>query len=725
MDENGREKVQPLIEQLRDPNRSNQALLALLGRGKDAVPALVEFLKSSKPSSLPEPRLLAVDCLSILKGPESLETLITVATESLDNVADPAVRLAEETVASRAARALANFPEPRAREVLLALLEKKPLIGVAEAFEKLKDPLAIPYLISWLEDDFMAEAALPALMKSLAEKHSLHGSETGMSQRRRARILGIVGEMIDDEQVSLIVELLDDPIEEVRFNAARAVLSRGKQPQQERAFATALWLLDSADRYLRASSEELLLAHFDLGAQLIEQTIRERRRAGEPKDQFLPRESTLAILLRIRKKRWGVNRGAPLSDNMQPARERRTRSQAAWLNRNVVGMGVTSLLSDVGHEMITTLLPGFLAVLGVSAAALGAIEGVADSVSSFVKLGSGWLSDRLGQRKPMAVSGYFLTGATSGLFALAHGWPLVLASRTCGWFGRGFRTPLRNAILAGSVPAEARGRAFGLERAGDTIGAIIGPLLAVGLLTHFHDRTAQPDTPFRIVFLVSLVPGLGSGMAFAFLVKETERAPSSTKLWVSLKGLPVAFRRFLWGAGIFGMGDFARTLLILAATQLLSPSQGVAHAAERAGLLYVGHNIFCAAASYPVGAVSDRLGRRDLLVLGYLAGGLSAFGFSAAFLWRFTGIPYLLLLFVLAGISIAVYDALEGALTADLVEEEPLRGTAYGVLGAVNGVGDLVASLAVGLLWTQSPVLAFAYAALLMGLGAWVLWRIR
>ena len=181
-------------------------------------------------------------------------------------------------------------------------------------------------------------------------------------------------------------------------------------------------------------------------------------------------------------------------------------------------MGFVSLLSDTGHEMITTLLPGFLAVLGASAATLGAVEGIADSASSFVKLWSGWLSDRLGHRKPMAVVGYCLTGATNGLFALAHGWPLVLTSRTCGWLGRGFRTPLRNAILAGSVPAEARGKAFGLERAGDTIGAIIGPLLAVGLLAYFHGRMGRPDIPFRIVFLISVIPGLGAGLAFSLLV---------------------------------------------------------------------------------------------------------------------------------------------------------------------------------------------------------------
>jgi MFS family permease len=412
---------------------------------------------------------------------------------------------------------------------------------------------------------------------------------------------------------------------------------------------------------------------------------------------------------------------------IEPMRDHRpVQPEAAWLNQNVVGMGLTSLLSDVGHEMITTLLPGFLAVLGVSAAALGTIEGVADSVSSFVKLGSGWASDRLGHRKPAAVVGYLLTGFSNGLFALAHGSLLVLAARTLGWFGRGFRTPLRNAILAGSVPPDARGKAFGFERAGDTLGAIVGPLLAVGSLAYLHPRASEASAPFRTVFSISLLPGLGAALAFATLVKEKgQEKVSPLSLWSAVRVLPRPFRRFLWGAGIFGIGDFARTLMILAATQLLAPERGVEHAAQIAGLLYVGHNVSYAASSYPVGALSDRLGRRGLLALGYSAGALAALGFLAAFLWRWDFVTYLLALFALAGLSIAVVDALEGAFTADLVSE-PLRGTAYGVLGAVNGVGDLVASVAVGFLWSAgSPVLAFTYGALLMGLGAWVLSRMR
>jgi HEAT repeat protein len=316
------EAIRALIEQLGDPSRSNQALLALLMKGGDGVRALAEFLLSSKPSCLPEARLLAVEGLSILKGPEVLSVLVGVASQRLDEISDPVVRLAEETVASRAALALADFPTPRAREALLKLLEGKPLVGVAEAFAKSWDLRAIPYLVSWLEDDFVAEAAgravrvcgrmaFSALIESLAEKHMQHDRETGMSQRRRARILEILADLLRSEEINLIEALLDDPVEAVRLNAARAVLSKGTSVQKERAFAVALLLLDSSDRGVRAGSEEVLVEHFGVGYQLVEQEIQRRELAGESAQEFFPKESTLVILQRIRKK------GRPLTETQQ------------------------------------------------------------------------------------------------------------------------------------------------------------------------------------------------------------------------------------------------------------------------------------------------------------------------------------------------------------------------------------------------------------------------
>jgi len=398
---------------------------------------------------------------------------------------------------------------------------------------------------------------------------------------------------------------------------------------------------------------------------------------------------------------------------------------ARWLNRNVVGMGLTSLLSDVSHEMATAALPGFLTALGVSAAALGLIEGVADGVASFVKLAAGWLSDRAGRRKPIAVGGYFITGSSSALFALAAGWPFILFARALGWFGRGIRGPARNAILAESVPAESRGKAFGFERAGDTVGAILGPLIAVALLAYFHPHAAGPTAPFRVVFLITLIPGLACALVFLLLVRDKPVTGSPVKFFAAVRQLPQSFRRFLVGVGTFGMGDFSHTLMILAATELLLPAHGMAHAAEMAALLYVGHNAVYAAASYPVGALSDRLGRRGLLAIGYLVGTLAAVGLVAAFAWHLATVPYLAAVFAVGGFYMAFQEALEGSITADLVIPE-VRGTAYGMLGAVNGVGDVAASIFVGGLWTLvSPAAAFAYAALAMLAGAVLVFRLR
>lgn len=388
-------------------------------------------------------------------------------------------------------------------------------------------------------------------------------------------------------------------------------------------------------------------------------------------------------------------------------------------------MGLTSLLSDVSHEMATAVLPGFLAALGISAAVLGLIEGVADGVASFVKLASGWLSDRAGRRKPIAVGGYFVTGTSTALFALAAGWPLVLFARALGWFGRGIRSPARNAILAASIPAESRGKAFGFERAGDTVGAVLGPLIAVALLAHLQPHAANPSAAFRTIFLVTLIPGLACGIVFALLVRDKPVPGTRARLFSSVRQLPKRFRRFLVGVGVFGMGDFAHTLMILAATQLLLPAHGMAGAAEIAALLYVGHNIIYAAASYPVGALSDRLGRRGLLALGYLVGALAAAGLVAAFAWRLSSISYLALVFAVGGFYMAFEEALEGTFTADIVAPE-VRGTAYGLLGAVNGLGDVAASILVGGLWTLiSPAAAFAYAALAMLTGAALVYRLR
>jgi MFS family permease len=390
---------------------------------------------------------------------------------------------------------------------------------------------------------------------------------------------------------------------------------------------------------------------------------------------------------------------------------------ASWLNRNVVGMTITSFLSDAGHEMVTAVLPGFLGTIGVAAAALGWIEGVSDASASFVKLGAGWYSDRIGHRKRIVTAGYFITGTALALFAAAVSWPLVLVGRVISWFGRGIRSPLRDAMLAESVAPSARGKAFGLHRAGDTIGAVVGPLVGVGLLTILPAPNAA--APFRTIFLLSLIPGVGSAVSFAALVREKRRPEDrSERFWGAVSELPKPYTRFLRGVGLFGLGDFSPTLLILAATQLLSPAYGAVHAAQIAGLLYVLRNIVYAGASFPIGMLGDRMNKAKLLAAGYPLGVLTAAGIAATMAVGVQSIWSLAVVFVFAGAYIAAEDALEGAIPAEMVPSLS-HGTAYGLMGAVNGVGDLGASVLVGSLWTAvSSSVAFAAAGILMLLGA-------
>ena len=389
-----------------------------------------------------------------------------------------------------------------------------------------------------------------------------------------------------------------------------------------------------------------------------------------------------------------------------------------WRDPTVIGMTITSFFADVGYEMVSAVLPGFLHSIGVAAAALGWIEGSADALSSFVKLLSGAWSDRVGHRKPIVALGYFLSGTMLAIFAAAVSWPLILLGRLAAWFGKGIRGPLRDAMLAESAAPEVRGKVFGLHRAGDTAGAVTGPLIGVWLLSWLPRPNAS--APFRTIFLVSLIPGLIAVLSVVFLVEE-KRAPGrpSRRLWKSMRDLPRRYVRFLAGAGIFGAGDFAPTLLVLAAAQVLAPGYGMVRAGQLAALFYVVRNLLNALAAFPAGAMADRMNKERLLAAGYVIGGLTGFGAAAMFVVpAMRSLIAIAGVFVLAGVYMGVQDTLEGAIPADLVGPE-YRGTAYGAMGAVNGIGDFIASAMVGTVWTVvSPAAAFGIAGVLMLAGA-------
>jgi MFS family permease len=396
-----------------------------------------------------------------------------------------------------------------------------------------------------------------------------------------------------------------------------------------------------------------------------------------------------------------------------------------WFNRTIVGAGITSAFGDFAYETTNVILPGFLAVLGVPAAVLGIIEGVADAVMSFTKLAAGHIANRLGKRKSLVVIGYALTPVGQAMIAVAAGWPLILLGRCISWFGKGLRGPLRDTIIAESITPQTRGRAFGFHRAMDTVGAVLGPLLGVGLLAlaqRWHLSNAS--SAFRLVFWMTLIPGVLSFLSFAILVKDDRSLPNkAVRFWSSIRDLPPKFKRFLLAVGIFGIGDFSHSLLILAATQLLTPDFGIVHAAQIAGLLYVARNIFQTLSSYPIGALADRIGHQKVLLIGYVLGAMTAGTTVAAFLIPLATFPLLAVVFTFAAFYVAIQDALEPSLAAQFVPAEA-RNIGFSALGAVNGFGKLVSSISVGFIWTLlSPALAFALAAILMTIGAIALSR--
>ncbi|MGO9479069.1 MAG: MFS transporter [Limisphaerales bacterium] len=397
-----------------------------------------------------------------------------------------------------------------------------------------------------------------------------------------------------------------------------------------------------------------------------------------------------------------------MADNTSPPRVR-------WLNRTVLGIGLASLFSDWSHEIATTVLPAFLASMGAAAAWLGVIEGVADGLSSFARMASGFYTDKFQRRKPIAVVGYLVTALGTASFGMATAAWHILISRSLAWLGRGVRTPVRKALLAAAVTKETYGRAFGFERMMDTVGAIVGPATAFVLLAALHHN-------YRHVFLLTLLPGVCAAGVITFLVREKERKPvPHVSFGERLRLLPRPYRKFLVAVGIFGAGDFAPTLLILLATQKLAPVVGPAMAASVAVGFYVLRNIYYAGFAYVAGGLADRFQKQHVLATGYALAAVMAVLIVAAPMTIVT----LGIIFILSGMHVAIGETLEDSFCAELVGEEQ-HGMAFGVLATVNGVGDFLSSIIVGALWTAfGTSVAFGYSAALFCLGALLVLRTR
>jgi MFS family permease len=365
--------------------------------------------------------------------------------------------------------------------------------------------------------------------------------------------------------------------------------------------------------------------------------------------------------------------------------------------RQVVMLGVVSFLTDLSSEAIFAVLPLFLTgVIGASTLALGTMEGLADFSASSLDMASGYLSDRIGKRKGLAVLGYGLSSVAKTVLLIASTAGHVFAFRIVERLGKSIRGAPRDALLAGVAPKEKRGASFGLHKAFDKAGAILGPLVAFALLDHFGQSLAS----FRKLFLVAIIPAFASVAVLALFVPERKRtAARRVPLREALRTLGPGFRHYLISAGIFSGAYFSYAFLMLAAARAHFESKHVA-------LLYALFNVSFTVLSVPIGRLGDRIGRRTILAVSYGLYALLAVGFALA-----TSKTAVILLFLVYGVFYAIDEGQTKAYIADLVPEKT-RATAIGTYGFVTGVIYLPASLVAGVLWKVfGPAVTFGTAA--------------
>ncbi|MFN8018899.1 MAG: MFS transporter [Acidimicrobiales bacterium] len=387
---------------------------------------------------------------------------------------------------------------------------------------------------------------------------------------------------------------------------------------------------------------------------------------------------------------------APPTDE-EPAEHGRGPAQ---LSRNIKVASAVSFLQDTASEILYPILPFFVTgVLGAPPAVRGLIEGLADGVASAMKAASGRLAD-LRHRRPLVATGYGISAGGKVLLAMAGAWPMVLAARFTDRVGKGLRGPPRDAIIADDTTPENRGRAFGFHRAADTAGAVVGPLIGLGL----YELVGQQ---FRPLLWIAVIPAVLSA-GLVFLIKERPHAGLKARHPWQLDGLPRPFWRVLAVLGVFAAVNFPDTLLLLRAKDLGFGYAGVV-------ALYVTYNISYAGLSYPAGAMSDRMARRPVFAVGLAIFSLAYLGFgltaSAGWLW---------VLFPLYGGYTALTDGVSRAWIADLAPASQ-RGTALGLHAAVTGVGLLVAGVWAGLAWNGTGHVPFVVSGVLVAACALVL----
>jgi len=370
--------------------------------------------------------------------------------------------------------------------------------------------------------------------------------------------------------------------------------------------------------------------------------------------------------------------------------------------RNVIVTGLVSFFMDLSSEMIYPLVPLFLSTtLGVNKSVIGLIEGIAESTASLLRVFSGWFSDRVGDRKWLMAAGYGISTLSRPLIALAAGWQHVLGSRFVDRFGKGIRVAPRDALIAESTDRAYLGRAFGLQRAMDTFGAVVGPATAFFLLGIFSNN-------YRTVFWFSMVPGVIAVLLIIFFIKEKKRPVMShtERPVLTMKHFDWRFKFFIAIAAVFALGNSSDVFLILRAQQTGIPAVMIP-------VVYLVFNLVYSLSAIPAGIASDRFGMKRVILSGFVLFAILYYGFAVV-----ADVKSIWVLFALYGLYMGLTEGTQKAFLATIIPAE-FKATAFGVYNTIVGLAMLPASLLGGWLWDSvSPAATFYFGAVTAGLSA-------
>jgi MFS family permease len=380
------------------------------------------------------------------------------------------------------------------------------------------------------------------------------------------------------------------------------------------------------------------------------------------------------------------------------------RGYFSGLSRSTILLALSSLFADISTEMLYPVLPTFLTqTLKASGSIVGLVDGFAQAAQNIVQGFSGALSDKLRKRKFIALIGYFVAALAKPLMGLATAWPALLATRFLDRVGAGIRSPPRDALIAASVHEKDRGRAFGLEGVGDNAGAFFGPLLAIYLLYAMH-------VGIRTIFYLAVIPGLAAFCMVLFVMDEAARIPAKSKIDFRVRQFPRAYWQYLLATALFNLGNSSNAFLILR-------TQDLGVSLRSTILIYAAFNLAAAVISYPAGLLSDRLGRKSILVLSFFIFIFAYIGFAVTQDYRLV-----VAIFIFYGFFQGIFRAVGKSLASDFVPA-PLRASGIGWYSTTVGIFQLVASVIAGILWDRvSHTAVFYYGAGCAAAGSLALW---